>query len=97
MARELETFEWPTLGQRPGRAQKYPWDQWLNGKPWELEHGTDYTCKTTSILHAAKKKLDAEQPPRAFKWVRTGEKTIVIQAVAAPAAPADDSVQEPVS
>jgi hypothetical protein len=39
MAEELEDH----VFTRGGRA-KYPWDLWLNGKPWRLRRGTQEQC-----------------------------------------------------
>lgn len=81
MAREMDEFEWPLHHTRRSHS-KYPWDQWLNGKPWELTHEVDYQVKTGNFItvsQAAAKKQQGE-----VKWVRTGDKTIVIQFVKTP-------------
>jgi hypothetical protein len=39
MARQLEAFP-----ERPSTA-RYPWDQWLDGHPWELIRGEDFQAK----------------------------------------------------
>ena len=31
--------------QRP----PYPWTKWMNGKPWRVRRGEDFTCKTDSF------------------------------------------------
>lgn len=57
MARTLEAFpEEATI-----RAGRYPWNTWLNGEVWRLEHGTkeevdrgekDYSISTRSFRSA---------------------------------------------
>jgi len=46
MAEILDDFEFQGRG---GFQQKYPYDQWLNGKVWKLLEGTDYECSIGSI------------------------------------------------
>lgn len=28
---------------------KYPWTEWCDGTPWEIERGVDFTCTMTSM------------------------------------------------
>lgn len=43
-----------------GRAEKYPYDEWLDGKVWQLDEGSDFDVTKqsfmTSIRGAAKKR-----------------------------------------
>ena len=31
------------------RGQKYPWNEWFNGKIWELTSGEDFVCDPDSM------------------------------------------------
>lgn len=45
MANKLRTFDFDTPSNiTPPTPEKgaYPWDQWLDGDIWQLEHGTDF-------------------------------------------------------
>lgn len=59
---------------------KYPWDEWLDGKVWELEIGADFYSSRESFRHAA-----GEAGRRRGFQVQTavprGENTVIIQAV----------------
>ena len=47
MAKELDVFPGgPTRG-------KYPWEDWLNGNPWELEPGEDFDIDLASMRAVA--------------------------------------------
>ena len=45
MAEQLESFDF----QPPRCKHLYPWDDWLNGKPWKLVHGQDFLVKIASF------------------------------------------------
>lgn len=57
MAKELSEFP-----QTRGRAVgQYPYDEWFNGKIWQLENGEDFTAVKTanfrgSLLEVARKR-----------------------------------------
>lgn len=53
MAKELEQF--PENAGR-GRPDKYPWETWFNGKPWQLDAGEDFdaTLKPESFRATAR-------------------------------------------
>jgi hypothetical protein len=77
MARELESFP-PRR-----RASKYPWEEWLNGRPWLLRHGEDYTVSSASMRASV-----ARKAKELGKQVRTqastdddGTEALIIQAV----------------
>jgi len=38
-----------------GRPAKYPWDEWLDGEPWELFAGEDYNTLASSLLWLARR------------------------------------------
>jgi hypothetical protein len=44
MARVLSTFPAATTLQR-----RYPWDEWLDGQPWELDEHEDFKCKPNTL------------------------------------------------
>ena len=59
MARQLTRFK---RTSRPGPDEKYPWDQWLDGKTWELVQGEDFDCEITTMAdnvrrHARERKI----------------------------------------
>lgn len=33
----------------PGRRRRYPWDEWLDGSTWLLEHGEDFTVAAETM------------------------------------------------
>ena len=72
----LKKFEFKEFGGR----STYDWDKWLDGGIYQLEEGSDYTCKTQTL-----RMLAAKQARRLGKTVRTAkvENGLVIQAVEA--------------
>jgi hypothetical protein len=48
MAEALE--EWPTRE----REQRFPWDQWLDGRPWRVDRGGDYESKAKTFIANAR-------------------------------------------
>ena len=48
MARRLDTFP-----RAQGHA-KYPWDEWMDGSPWELVRGEDFDAKLPTLLSSAR-------------------------------------------
>jgi hypothetical protein len=51
MARMLEQF--PDVVDRGDT--KYPWSEWANGHPWELEAGKDFDTKINSFRQTCAK------------------------------------------
>jgi hypothetical protein len=47
-------------------AQRYPWSEWLDGDPWELTRGDDYSSKTATLISNAR-----NQAKKAGGTVRT--------------------------
>lgn len=74
MARQIEEFPWDKVGAQ--RGPKYPWDKYLNGKPWELTIGKDFTSKVGTFITAGRKA--AVRNGGVLHWARNGDKTIVI-------------------
>jgi hypothetical protein len=48
MAEALE--EWPTRE----REQKFPWDSWLDGRPWKVGRTNDYDAKAKTFIANAR-------------------------------------------
>lgn len=71
MAKQLSEFP-----RRQGR-QKYDWDQWLNGKVWELEQGSDFFIALNNFRSAAT--AAARDKGGKVRTAKTGAKTLVIQ------------------
>ena len=46
MAKVIDDY---LLVQHRGRAQQYPWDEWTDGKTWEVAKGADFTCSLNSF------------------------------------------------
>lgn len=55
-----EAFELVAQSTRRGRPEKYPWGEWLNGKPWSIERGVDFEQSAnnmrSTIYSAAKRR-----------------------------------------
>jgi len=63
-----------------GRAPIYPWDRWLDGQVWELEHGQDFTLDRESFRRAAQ--VIARRRGLTLKTsVPRGGSTVIMQAV----------------
>jgi len=48
VAQPLE--EWPTLE----REQRYPWSEWLDGRPWRISRGEDYDARAKTFVANAR-------------------------------------------
>ena len=35
-------------------SRRYPWNEWLDGRPWKLEVGVDFTAKVSTFKQMAK-------------------------------------------
>jgi hypothetical protein len=46
MAKTLQQFPSPTVS-------RYPWDEWLDGRVWELVPGEDFTAKVNTFKQMA--------------------------------------------
>ena len=51
MAQKLSAFPSST-------GQRYPWDEWLDGDPWQLVRGEDYDAKTATLISNARVQAD---------------------------------------
>lgn len=74
MARMVEQM--PGHGNR-GR-NKYPWDEWLNGKVWLLEQGVDFYISITSMQSSV---TNAARSRGIKVMMRKREEGLYIQAV----------------
>jgi hypothetical protein len=36
------------------RHYRYPWDEWLDGRTWELTAGVDFDCDVLTVVSAAR-------------------------------------------
>lgn len=74
MARRLEAF--------PASASaRYPWDQWLDGSPWELVRGEDFHSKLSTLRANAQVQARKRGGHARSKAVTTqdGRDAVVIQ------------------
>jgi hypothetical protein len=77
MAKKLEQF--PDVS-RPGRPDKYPWDEWLDGDPWELTSGEDFQAKLKIESFRATAKSAAKKRSGTIKTAVVNDgKSLVIQ------------------
>lgn len=77
MAKQLEEF--PEIS-RPGRPDKYPWDEWFNGKPWQLDSGEDFEAELKIDSFRATAKSAAKKRNGTIKTAVVNDgKSIVIQ------------------
>lgn len=57
--KQLKGVDWGSSGV--GRPQKYPWDKWQNGSPWEIVKGQHYNVPSHNMqvnLHMRASKAD---------------------------------------
>lgn len=72
MAEQLE--EWPGLTTRA----KYPWNDWLNGKPWLLTKAEDFPNTTIAAFRATVSNKAKERGGKARTQAK-GETQLIIQ------------------
>lgn len=59
VGKQLQAVDWGTTSV--GRPQKYPWDKWTDGSPWEIVKGEHYNVPTHNMqvnLHMRASKED---------------------------------------
>lgn len=79
MAKQLDEFP---DGLKVGRPDKYPWDGddgWLNGKPWEVEMGSDFFTSLESFKQTAKSA--GKTRGGAVRVAKVDDKHLIIQFV----------------
>lgn len=72
MARTLETFPVPR-GQ-----MRYPWDEWLDGRVWELVAGEDFTAKVPTLKANAQLQAKKRNGRVRTRQLREGERQKVV-------------------
>ena len=77
MATQLKKFDWSKIGTG---GSKYPWDQWLNGKPWKLMRGKDFDRAADSLR--ASVSAAAKRRGMTCRMTKPDDKTLIIQAFA---------------
>jgi hypothetical protein len=76
MPRKLERF--PSAA-----SSRYPWDELLNGDPWELRQGEDFVAKTSTIIANARAQAKRRGGNvRTRTLVEGGETRVVVQYIA---------------
>ena len=74
MARRLDQF--PRV---KGNA-KYPWDEWLDGSPWQLTPGEDFKAKVPTVLASARAQAKRRGGRVRTRTLMNGEReTLVLQ------------------
>jgi hypothetical protein len=73
--------EMPKRAGGGGRAEKYPFDTWLDGQIWQLEQGEDKDYKATNASFLTSLRGAARRRDLKLK-TRVAEDHVVIQAVA---------------
>jgi hypothetical protein len=54
MAKKLDAMPVVKSGSQ---ANRYPWDEWLNGEVWQLERGTDFIPESSVFATFANRKV----------------------------------------
>jgi hypothetical protein len=71
MPRKLEQF--------PSAAtSRYPWDQLLDGDPWELIAGEDFTSKPTTVIANARTQARRRGGSVRTRLLENGHRTSVV-------------------
>lgn len=71
MAKRLESF--PSL---PSQS-RYPWDEWLDGQPWEVRPGEDFDSRASTFVGNAR--LQARRRGGKIRTRNLGDGGLVIQ------------------
>lgn len=77
MATQLKKFDWKDY--RSSTA-KYPWQKWLNGKPWKLTRDKDFDCPADRFriyIHSAARRCEMSA-----RVTKLDDRTLVLQAFA---------------
>ena len=87
MARKLEKFPTDLLSRT---TSTYPWHEWLDGDPWELEYGVDYVIKSKSLRTTAQQAARSRHGRLRCVELDDGKRMIIqfLPHQSAPAAPA---------
>jgi hypothetical protein len=71
MPRKLERF--PSAA-----ASRYPWDELLDGDPWELVSGVDFTSKPTTLIANARAQAKRRGGSVRTRLLQNGERASVV-------------------
>lgn len=77
MAKVVEKFLFQSGGR--GRKQMYPWEEWLDGRIWELKRGNDFNGKAKAMVEQAR--LRCFREGLRLRGQVLDENTIRIQAI----------------
>jgi hypothetical protein len=66
----------PRERARGGRPSKYPYDEWLDGRPWVLLHGEDFRCGTRSMEGILRRQARLRHGTLETRTLREGEEKI---------------------
>ena len=72
MARTLEKFP-----QVRGAA-RYPWDEWLDGRVWELVPGEDFQAKVTTLKANAQIQAKKRSGRVRTRQIRSGDRQMLV-------------------
>ena len=72
MPRKLERFPAAT------GAARYPWDELLDGDPWELVSGVDFTAKPTTLIANARVQAKRRGGNVRTRLLQNGERASVV-------------------
>ena len=72
MPRKLERFPAAT------GAVRYPWDELLDGDPWELVSGVDFTAKPTTLIANARVQAKRRGGNVRTRLLQNGERASVV-------------------
>jgi hypothetical protein len=71
MAQRLEKFP-------ASKAQRYPWDQWLNGEVWQLFLGEDFSAKPATLITNARNQAKRRGGQVRTRIISSGDRTSVV-------------------
>ena len=72
MPRKLERFPAVT------GAARYPWDELLDGDPWELVSGVDFTTKPTTLIANARVQAKRRGGSVRTRLLQNGDRSSVV-------------------
>ena len=73
VARRLDSFP-------AAHAQRYPWEEWLDGNVWQLDRGADYSAKATTIISNARLQARRRGGSVRTRFLKhNGQEAIVLQ------------------
>lgn len=81
MARELKRYDFGDRYRHNGRVG-HPWNDWLNGSPWRLKRGTDFSATVKNFQCACARAASARG--LSIRTKREDDSTVVVQAVPTP-------------